>query len=375
MTLRSSVVIAGSLAQSRYGGHAWVLLQYLLGFRRLGHDVLFVDNLTPEMGISESSAVERLHGVFDPFGLGDCFALLCDGGARLLGQSRARVLEIARSSAALINVMGFLEDEEILTAAPRRLFLDIDPGFGQMWRQLGLADILSGHDAFFSYGANVGTPECPVPTCGYEWVATRPPVVLEHWPVTAAGSGFSTVGAWRGPFAPIEFEGRKYGLRVHEFRGFASLPQLTGRPQRAALDIDPADKADVELLTSGGWTLDDPRACTASPESYRSYIQNSGAEFAVAKNMYVQARTGWFSDRSVCYLASGKPVLFQDTGISGMYPLGRGLLAYSSLHEAVEGVAAICTDYKRHARAARDIAEEQFDSDKVLRELLDKAGA
>jgi hypothetical protein len=375
MTKRSAVVIAGALAQSRYGGHAWVFLQYLLGFRRLGFDVLFVDRLEPEMGIDECEADRRLRAVIEPYGLDRKYAVLCDGGARTIGLRREEVIDITKRSLVLINVMGFLNDEEILGAAKTRVFLDIDPGFAQMWRELALADVLSGHDSYLTFGANLGTPECAVPTCGYKWLATRPPVVLEHWPLAPGDRGFTSVGAWRGPFDPIEFEGTKYGLRVHELRRLAPVPQLTGRRFEAALDIDPADSADRELLNANGWVLIDPAPATGSPHAYRRFIQQSSAEFAVAKGMYVQAQTGWFSDRSACYLASGKPVLFQDTAIARHYPLGEGLLTYSNLAEAAAGVESICRDYSRHSRAARQIAEEHFDSDRVLAELLEQVAA
>ena len=357
---RPTVLIAGALAQNTYGGHTWMFLQYMLGFRRLGFDVLFVDR-------GEQAAHARLRAVLEPFGLYGRFAVLNAG-------TRPSLIEAARSSLVFINVMGYVNDEEVLAAAHKRVFLDIDPGFGQMWHQLGQADILSGHDAYFTFGANIGQPDCAVPCCGHDWIATRPPVVLEHWPVARGDAGFTTVGAWRGPFDPIEYKGTKYGLRVHEFRKFATLPNLTSRRFEMALDIHPADDADRKLLEEGGWSLVEPRKVTGNAFKYRRYIQRSSAEFGVAKNMYVQARTGWFSDRSACYLASGKPVLFEDTGIRSLYPTGEGLLTYSTLEDAAEKVEEICRDYPRHSGAARVIAEEYFDSDKVLSALLDRVG-
>jgi hypothetical protein len=161
-------------------------------------------------------------------------------------------------------------------------------------------------------------------------------------------------------------------LRVHEFRRFAALPRITGRAFEAALDIHPDEVRDIDLLRDNGWSLVDPSAAVQSPSAYREYIQRSGAEFAAAKNMYVQTRAGWFSDRSVCYLASGKPVLVQDTGLASLYPVGDGLIIFGTLDEAASGVEAISGDYRRHARAARDIAEELFDSGIVLNRLIDK---
>jgi hypothetical protein len=366
-----SIVIAGSVAQKpRHGGHTWVFLQYLLGFRRLGWDVLFLDRLAP----GESANLQYLADVMDRFGLVGCYAVDC-GAGRYAGLSRAEVLERTAAAALLLNVMGFLADAEALARARRRVFLDIDPGFGQMWRELGLADPFRGHDTFVTIGENIGQPGCTVPTCGLDWITTPQPVVLEHWPVAAdGGNAFTTVASWRGAYGPVEYRGEVYGLRVHEFRKFAELPRRTGRDFRLALDIHPADARDVGMLRSNGWVLDDPRVIAGDPWAYQAYIRGSRAEFMVAKNMYVRSGSGWFSDRSICYLASGRPVLTQDTGLAGLYPTGEGLLTFRTPEEAAAGAEAIAADYPRHARAARAIAEARFDSDKVLGRLLDRLG-
>ena len=370
---RDTVVVAAAMAQKpTYGGHAWVFLQYLLGFRRLGYDVLFLDRLEADMAIDDTAGFAHLRDVLEPFGLSDNFAILCDQGHRTLGIARDEVLEQVKRSVLLLNVMGFLNDDEILEAAPLRVFFDIDPGFSQMWRELGLADLLTGHDRFLTVGENVGRPDCTIPTCGFEWATTRQPVVLDEWPTTNGGGPFTSVGAWRGPFAPVDFGGSTYGLRAHEFRRFAALPRLTGQAFEVALDIHRDEVRDIEMLKENGWALLDPVTVARSPFAFRSYVQRSGAEFAAAKNMYVRSRSGWFSDRSVCYMASGKPVLVQDTGLDLLYPTGEGLVTFTTLEEAASGVAAIVSDYRRHARAARDLAEDLFDSDRVLRELVAK---
>ncbi len=356
-------MIAGSLAQPpAYGGHAWVFLNWLLGFRRLGFEVLFLDRASPAADES------RLAELLAPFGIEH--ALVRPGPA-----ARELVERVGRSR-FLLNVMGFLDHEALLAAAPRRVFLDLDPGFPQMWRELGLADVFSGHDAFVTVGGNVGREGCAVPTCGLAWLATKQPVVLDLWPPTAAADPgrFVTVGAWRGPFAPVEYEGRTYGLRVHEFRKLVELPERADAEFEAALDIHPGDERDRELLLAHGWRLIDPAAATGDPARYQSLVRQAGAELGVAKNIYVETRSGWFSDRSACFLASGKPALVQDTGLGDLLPLGAGLRAYSTLAEAVAGVAAIRSDYERHALAARAIAEEHFDSDVVLGRLLEELG-
>jgi hypothetical protein len=200
----------------------------------------------------------------------------------------------------------------------------------------------------------------------------RQPVLLDQWPMQAGGEAFTSIGSWRGPYGPLAYAGKTYGLRVHEFRQFASLPRLSGRPFQVALDIHAAEGKDIDLLATNSWVLIDPKVVTRDPWVYRAYIQWSRAEFMVAKGMYVQSNSGWFSERSMCYLASGKPVLAQDTGLQRLYPLGEGLLTFRTLAEAQAGVAEIVGDTPRHARAARALAAEYFDSDKVLCGLLSK---
>jgi hypothetical protein len=378
-----AVVVAGSVAQKPHqAGHTWVFLQYLLGFRRLGWDVLLLDRLEPEMAIDatgrpcpiETSVnISYLRDVMAEFGLGDAFAVYCDGGRDVIGLSREQVLARVRDASVLINVMGFFTDPDVLGNARRRVFFDIDPGFGQMWQSLGWHDPYPGYDDYVTVGEHVGHDGCVVPDCGLRWITTRQPVVLETWPAagSATGGAFTSIGAWRGPYAPVEYGGRTYGLRAHEFRRFAELPGLTGEPFEVALDIHSAETRDLALLDANGWRLADPRVVAREPIGYQNYIAGSKAEFMVAKNMYVQSKSGWFSDRSICYLASGRPVLAQNTGLDDLYPLGRGLVVFSTLEEAVAGVEEITANYQAHCRAAREIAEEYFDSDRVLTRLLD----
>jgi hypothetical protein len=384
--MRDILVLAGALAQKPgQGGHTWVFLQYLLGFRRLGWDVLFLDEIDPAHGVDrlgqpcpfeQSWNLHYFQEVIARFGLAEAYALHTPQGEPLAGLGRVEALERVRRSAALINVMGFLRDPEVLARAPRRIFLDIDPGFAQMWKALNLADVFAGHDAFVTIGENIGRPDCTVPTCGLPWITTPQPVVLEQWPVqTAPGSpAWTSVASWRGAYGPVVYEGTTYGLRVHEFRKFASLPRQSQRPFQLALDIHPADNRDRALLLDEGWSLVDPRGVAGDPWSYRRFLQDSRAEFLVAKNMYVQGRSGWLSDRSLCYLASGRPVLAQDTGFGSLYPVDAGLVTFRTLDEALAGVERIERDYAHHAQAARRLAEQYFDSDQVLGRLLEKLG-
>jgi hypothetical protein len=381
--VRPIIAMAGAIAQRPgHGGHAWVFLQYLLGFQRLGYEVLFLDRLEPDActdaaGVpcrfEDSENRRYLLEVMQQLDLLPSFSLDYNRGEATLGLSRRNVLERLRH-APLINVMGYLQDEELLAAAGRRIFLDIDPGFGQMWQALDLARMFDGHDAHVTIGLNIGRPVCTIPTCGLRWITTPQPIVLSRWPpqMPLPAGRFSSIVSWRGPFGPVEFEGQTYGLRVHEFRKFLELPGQSGLQFELVLDIDSADTADRERLSGNGWSLLNPRSVAKDPAAYRQYIQNAWAEFMVAKQMYVKSNSGWISDRSICYLASGKPVLAQDTYLQDQMPCGKGLLLFSTPAEAVAGAREIAGNYPQHAKAARRLAEEVFDSDIVLRQLLTK---
>ncbi len=383
--MKGTIVVAGSMAQKPgHGGHTWVFLQYLLGFRRLGWDVLFLDRLDSAMcqdqagepaGFIDSFNVKYFRRVMEDYGLGDAYALCLDGEFRL-GRSRREVLALVGEAPLLINVMGYLDDDEILGSARKRVFLDIDPGFPQIWRALDLADLFQGHDLHVTIGLNVGRADCPIPTCGIEWITTPQPIVLDYWrPCQPTPDGeISSVVSWRGPFGPLDYKGRVYGLRVHEFRKFAALPEVSGCRFELALDIHPSDRQDLDRLVGRGWRLVDPRKVAGDPELYQSYIQRSKAEIMVAKNMYVQSGSGWFSDRSICYLACGKPVLAQDTGLRDRFPSNQGIIFFSTFEESLQAVEELNRNYASHTSAARRLAEDYFNSDRVLSQLLIRLG-
>ena len=375
--MSDSVVIGAALAHRMgYGGHAWALLQYVLGFRALGFEVTVVDRLEPGMlpAGDEAAALRSLRALLGDVGLKGSYSVLGADGSALDGLERGEVLRRTRDARFLLNVMGFVNDPEVLAAAGRRVFLDIDPGFGQVWRELGLADVFDSHDDFVTVGRNVGSAECGVPTCGLRWLTLPHPVVLDSCPPVGGGTDFTSVGSWRGPYDPVEYGGTRLGLRVHEFRRFMELPRRVEARFRVGLEIDAGETSDLEQLRAGGWQLVDPREVAADPGTYLSFVQGSLAEFTVAKGLYVALRTGWLGDRTACYLASGKPALVQDTGLASHYALGEGLLAYSTLDEAVDGVVQILGDYPRHASAARRIAEEHFDARLVLGRLVEELG-
>lgn len=365
--MTATVLVAGSVVQrAALGGHAWVFAQYVRGFRALGLRTVFIDRLVDDSW--DEAAVAPLLALLG--GPADVCVLGADGESRH-GLSRSELVATAGRAELLVNVMGYLEDPAILEAPHRRVFLDIDPGFGQMWRELGLADVFAGHDAFVTVGTAL--PDSVVPTCGLDWITIPAPVFLHDWPVSppARQAAITSVSSWRGPFGPIEYQGTTYGLRVHEFRRFVDLPARTTERLEIALDIDPADEGDRSALLENGWALVDPRAVAGSPDAYRRYVAGSKAELMIAKHMYVATRAGWFSDRSSCYLASGRPVVAQDTGFGAVLPCGDGLLPFTDPEDAAAALYDLDDRYLEHCEAARTIAEEHLSTDVVLPRFLE----
>jgi hypothetical protein len=380
------VVVAGALANKpANGGEAWVRLNWIRGLQRLGCDVWFVeqirsDHLVDELGrhapFAESANARWFEVVTGEFGLGDRAWLLCSTG-EWLGPRQLSPLDVA-DGALLVNISGHLRGA-IRAGFRRQAFVDIDPGFTQIWASQGNPDVgLDGHDCFFTIGVNIGTGACPIPDLGLAWHPVRPPVVLSDWPVVDGRdreSRFTTVATWRGPFGPVELAGRQLGLKVHQFRRFLELPRRVDSVFEAALAIDAAEVPDLEALDRNGWHLVEPRRVAGSPTAFRDYVSGSTAEFSPAQGVYVETASGWFSDRSAAYMAAGRPVLIQDTGFSSSLPVGDGLIAFATLDEAVAGANAILSDPDHHARAARKLATEYFDSDVVLAEFVDRSGA
>jgi hypothetical protein len=370
----SAVVVGGALAnKAGSGGEAWVRLSWIRGLQRLGLDVWFAEELTSSTVTDDNVAYFR--GVTAQFGLADRASLLVEGEA-VVGVPAEDLLALAES-ATLVNISGHLADPPLLDRFRRRVMVDIDPGFTQYWHATGDPGArVDGHDVHFTIGENIGTPGCPIPTGGVRWLPVRQPVVLADWPVVEASNPerFTTVANWRGPFGPVEVDGRTFGLKVHEFRKVIELPSQSPHTFEIALNIHPDDHGDRAALVEHGWHLVDPSPVATEPEAFREYVQGSGAEFSVAQGMYVETCSGWFSDRSVRYLASGRPVLVQDTGFGRSLPVGEGVVAFRTLDEAVAGADRIVVDYAAHAAAARKVAEQQFGSDRVLSRLCDEAG-
>jgi hypothetical protein len=257
-----------------------------------------------------------------------------------------------------------------------KVFLDDDPGYTQLWHHDGKLDgRLDGYDFHYTFGENIGRPDCPLPVDGIDWRPLRPPVVLDQWRIGSShGDGFRTVASWRGAYGRLESDGHLFGQKAHEFRRFAEIPERVEDSFEIALDIGEADSADAGMLRAHGWRLVDPAGVAGTTHEFRRYVQESSAEFSVAQGIYVETCCGWFSDRTTRFLASGKPALVQDTGFTRNLPSGEGLIAFSTLEEAIAGAESIRRDHAAHARCAREIAERYFDSDVVLGRMLEEVG-
>jgi hypothetical protein len=367
-------------ADPQHGGASWAVLQYLLGFRRLGHTVYFVEpvpgtRLAPGCALSHTAMAHQFRRLMTEFGLSDRAALLTAGTTETVGLDYPALRQAAARADVLVNVSGMLADPELLEPIGRRVYLDLDPGFNQVWHASEGIDMrLDAHTHFATVGLNLGNADCRVPSCGRDWIVTTPPVVLEHWPMAVGHPrhAFTTVANWRS-YGSVRHEDLFLGQKAHSLRPLIDLPGRTSTRFELALSIDPGEP-DLNTLRSNGWRLLDPRLAAGTPQRYRRFVSGSRAEFGIAKSGYVATRSGWFSDRSACYLAAGRPVLAQDTGFTAALTAGSGLLPFTTHDDVVAGVDAIESDYERHRDAARSLAERYFDSDVVLPRLLDRVG-
>ena len=380
----TTVLISGALA-NRYlnGGAAWTRLNWILGLRQLGFKVCFVEQIRRESCVDSRGAcvtfelsenLKYFKTVTDQFDLGGSVALVCEGGRETYGLAYRDLLDRAESAAFLLNISGHLTLEAVMRRVKSKVYVDLDPGFTQFWHAAGNHGArLANHDYYYTVGENIGRATCSIPTCGIAWRPIRQPVVLKHWPVGPADdpTRFTTVASWRGAYGPVDHRSGRFGVKLHEFRKFLPLPQRVRASFEIALDIHAADENDRAQLTDHGWRLVDPRATVPDPTSFWRYVQASGAECSAAQGIYVETNSGWFSDRTVRYLAAGKPALVQDTGFTLNIPAGEGLVPFRTLDEAVQGAESILRDYDLHSRKARELAETYFDSDKVLGKLID----
>jgi hypothetical protein len=369
------ILVAGIMARHPFGGVAWCSLMYLLGLRDLGHEVFYVEDTGECVYDMDANSLSRdpgyglrhIQATLAPHGLGDRWSFV-NFDSTWHGASRDRVREFCRTAYLFINLSGgaWFWREEYLEI-PRKAFIDSDPAFTQLGLAGGPAsmkDFFRRFDRLFTFGANIGTPSCSVPTGEFTWHRTWQPTVVPAWRTEAPPRDrrFSTVMTWQ-----IESFTDIGGNKDQEFVRVIDLPARVGDRFRLAVN-GPHD-----LLRAHGWQTVEGMPATRDAASYRRFIQESYAEFSVAKRTYVSTRSGWFSDRTECYLAAGRPALVQDTGWTAHLPSDAGVLAFSTVGEAEDGLRRIDADYERHAAAARAIAREHFDASVVLPRLLEVA--
>ncbi len=374
------IILAGTIGRSGLGGQAWASLQYLIGLQELGHEVFYLEDCGDTTWVWDWEKAEWNYELdypaafvdrcLAPFGLGQRWIYRTNSGSK--GLPLERFIELCSQADLLI-----LRAVPLWTWRPeydrprRRAFIDVDPGFTQIAianGDRGLAEGIQRCERRFTMGQRIGARDCAVPAAGGPWLKTLPPVALREWPV-ASGSAthFTSIVRWQG-FREASFQGASYGQRDKEFPKFLGLPEQTAQMFRIALMGTP-----TETLTRRGWEVAPGEVISRTPADYQRFIQESRAEFSVPKHGYVEMRGGWFSDRSVCYLASGRPVLIEDTGLSDWLPVGQGVVTFTDVPGAIAGVEAINADYPGQCGAARRLAEEVFASGKVLPPLLEAA--
>jgi hypothetical protein len=375
-TLR--ILVLGYIVRGPLGGLAWHHLQYVLGLSQLGHDVYFVEDsddfescydpsrhlvgTDPTYGLAFTSAA------FARLGLGDRWCYFDAHTSQWSGPCGNRILELCRDADLLLNVSGVNPLRPWFEHIPARALIDTDPVFVQV-RHLQKSNaraLACLHTDFLTFGENVRSLRA-VADDGFPWQSTRQPIVLSAWPLTPGrhDGRFTTVMQWDS-YPNVTFGGRTFGMKSTSFDPYLDLPQRTGPIFELAIGNPPPE------LRLAGWRTNDALEVTRDPWTYQAYLAGSKAEFSVAKHGYVASRSGWFSERTACYLASGRPAVVQNTGFTEWLETGRGLAAFDTPEEAFAGVEDICAHYEAHCYAARQIAYAYFDSRRVLSDLLDK---
>jgi hypothetical protein len=382
------LIVVGTMAANPYAGMAWMHMQIVLGLQRLGHDVYYFettsswpyDPIRQTLVRDSDYAVPYLRKVAESFGLGSRWAYRRSYSDKAwLGFDRRRAEDLLANADAVFNVAGATKFAEEGLDVGRAVYLGTDP----VTHELAAANddpafrwLIDEHHDFATYGENIGTAHSPVPPLPGLKARTRQPVLLDFWTAGPPSRDvFTTVGNWKQVGHDVEYQGEKYTWsKHHEFLKVIDVPRRVSQPIELATGFSQLDPADRHLLEDNGWRLVDGHAFTNDPWPYRDYVTASAGEFTVAKDQNVRLRSGWFSERSCCYLAAGRPVVTQDTGFGTVLPTGEGLFAFQTAEEAVEALDSIRRDYDRHSRAARIIAEEYFRAEVVLANLLEDLG-
>jgi hypothetical protein len=373
------VIVTGMMAQYPLGGVTWDYFQYILGLKHLGHDVYYIEDTGqwPYNPVSAGTAdscsynVQYLANLMNRFGLADNWAYCFPRQSLWFGLPAIKRAEIFQSADMIINVSGSLQKPWDYRKSKILVYVDSDPVFTQVKLARGQQDfrkMIDAHDVHFSFGEAFSEA---VPLTGHNWRPTRQPVVLSEWhPVMAQRNVFTTVMNWTS-HNDVVYDGRTYGQKDVEFKRFFDLPsRVAPTVLELAVNRGKTRRTPHDLLSYRGWRVVDPEKVCPDLDGYRTYIESSRAEWSVAKNGYVLGQPGWFSCRSACYLAAGRPVVVQDTGFSKVLPVGEGILPYKTIEEAADAIQEVEANYSRHAKAAREIAEAYFDAAKVLTKLI-----
>ncbi len=363
-------------------------LQITVGLRRLGHDVYYFETTSTwpydpirNTNVNDSDyALPYLKQVAESFGLGDRWAYRRSYSDKAwFGLTRVKAEELLAHADVVLNVAGATRFAEEGLKVGRLVYLGTDPGHHEIAFAKGdkeVRTLIEEHDDYVTYGENIGGTDCPIPPLPHFRSRTRQPVLLHLWQDgPPSKEEFTTVGNWRQAGRDIDFEAEIYHWsKHHEFLRFVDLPQQIDQPIELATGLDNMSPKERDLLESKGWRLLDAHPLTIDPWPYRNYVRSSRGEFTVAKDLNVRLRSGWFSERSACYLAAGRPVVTQDTGFGSVLPTGEGLFAFNTMEEILSAFEAINSDYERHSRVARAIAEEYFRAETVLKKVIDDLG-
>ncbi len=379
---RLRVLVLGYIVRGPLGGLAWHHLQYVLGLVALGHDVCFLEDSddfpgcynpqTHEVGTDPSYGLAFIEKAFARLGIDGCWAYHDAHRQQWFGPAAARFEGGTSQFDVVLNVSGVNPLRDWTRDTPCRVFIDTDPAFVQIRHLTDPAarELAAQHTHFFTFGENFGRPDCSIPDDGFAWRPTRQPISLPHWPVAAPipDGPLTTVMQWDS-YRVLEYGGHEYGMKSSSFPPYLDLPRRSG--QRFELAMGSAS-APREELENHGWRILDSVAVTRDPWTYQRFIADSRAEFSIAKAGYVTSRSGWFSERSAAYLASGRPVIVHETGFSEWLSGSDGVLAFATADEALAQVEQLGRDYNAQCRAARRVAVEYFDARQVLTKLLDE---
>ncbi len=387
---KKKIIVMGFMAGCPIAGVVWQHVHYIVGLQRLGHEVYYIedsarlpyDPVAYEVNESYRYAAKILKQLASEFGFEGRWAYC----ARYLktpecaGLSLERVRELYVEADAILNVCGAQEMNEDLLKSDRMIYVESDPGVEQMKVDNAggvQPDYLKQHHALFTFGELVGTPDFVVPTHGVRWLSTRQPVVTDFWKTDGAprpGARFTSVANWNtSGRKDVVWRGSNYlWSKSLEFLKFVEAPVRSGEAFELATEIK--DEHALNRFKSNHWEFTDPNPISINMHQYCDYLRGSKGEFTVAKDQYVRLHTGWFSDRTACYLACGRPAITQETQFTKLYGGKKGLLAFETLDEIAEAVRSINLDYAAHCKAAYEIAADVFEATKVLESLLDRAG-